>query len=295
MLNAFFVIIGAGLWATDTIFRLPLAQQFSPLTIVYLEHIIATLVTFVWVILFQRKKIFLRPAQMFGAAFVGVCGSAVATVLFTTSFQLINPSVAILLQKFQPILVLILSWMFLGEKLSLRFWGWSFLAILAAYFLSFPHFFHLGNLAEADRNGVVLALAAAFFWAVSTITGKVVLKEAPSSVLSFWRFFFGLAALFLITRLSPQTEIELPFLYLDHHLLKSVIYMATISGFLGVTIYYQGLAKIPASVASILELSFPLCALYINSRYLGVHLLWGQLAAAGILLVAMVGVARARK
>ena len=300
MFNALYVILGAGLWATDTLFRHPMAHQFSPLVIVFVEHIIATAVTLAWVLFFHRNKIWLGWKQMIGALMIGVFGSALATLLFTMSFQFTNPSIAILLQKVQPILVIFLSVLFLGESFRGRFWFWSTLAIVSAFFVSFPHGLNPVELREnlsnsSELKGVTLALSAAGFWAFSTVAGKLVLHQAPSAVLSFWRFFFGLCTLSVFIYLHVQARIELPFLYSDPDSMKSLFFMATVPVFIGVTLYYRGLAKVPASVATILELSFPLCALWVNSRFLGLHLTTVQLFAAGALMASMIGISSVKK
>ena len=294
MLSYFLVILGAALWATDTLFRHPLVLQITPLTIVLIEHAFAALLTGAWVFIFERKHFFLSWGQNIGALFIGVFGSAVATLLFTMSFSFVNPSVAILIQKLQPIFVILLSIAFLKERANKKFWTWSFIALFAAYFVSFPHRPSLHLLEHSSRIGILLAAGAAWFWAFSTVVGKAVLKKAPSSVLSFWRFFYCFLALCLFARLSQQTQIELPFVMADFSILKSIFLMAGISGFLGVTLYYQGLAKTPASIATILELSFPVCAVIINWKFLNISLSVYQITAAIVLMIAMMGVSFSR-
>ena len=297
MFNALFVIIGAALWATDTLFRHPLVQSFSPLVIVLVEHFIGTAFTLAWVLLFHRKKMWLGWKQTIGAILIGVFGSAIATFLFTLSFQYTNPSISILLQKVQPLIVILLSALFLGETFKKRFWIWSSIALISAFYISFPHGLSRSEIQNSmmsvtQLKGSFFALAAAGCWAFSTVCGKLVLKNTPSAVLTFWRFFFGLCTLMVMSSVYPLVKIELPFIYLDLSLLKSLFYMAIIPGFLGVTLYYRGLAKVSASASSILELSFPLCAMWINSRYLGMHLTSVQMTAALFLMLSMVMVGR---
>jgi drug/metabolite transporter (DMT)-like permease len=292
MFNALYVILGAGLWATDTLFRHPMVHQLSALTIVYLEHLFAVAITGVWVLTFHRRRLFMGFNQTAGALFIGVFGSAIATLLFTLSFQFVNPSVSILLQKTQPIVVIVLSALFLGEKLNSRFWLWSLVALAAAFFISFPHGLNLNDLSSSDTKGTLFALAAAALWAISTVVGKAVLKDAIGPVLSFWRFFFGFVVLFIYARMTTQTRIELPFVFNDTGILKSIFIMALVPGVIAVTLYYRGLSRVPASVATILELSFPLCAMWINSHYLDLHLENIQIVAAGVLLLAMIQVGR---
>ena len=296
-ISSLFVILGAGLWATDTLFRHPMAQQISPLSIVFLEHVFAASLALIWLLLAHRKaRFFLSSKEMLGTAVIGVFGSGVATLLFTSSFHYINPSVAILLQKVQPLIVITLSALFLNEKLTRSFFGWAALALASAYFISFPQGIKAEDLtglgSSANAIGSLLALAAATFWAISTVVGKAVLHSVNNSVLTFWRFFFGLIALYAMVSNHTQSQIELPFIYSDYTILRSIFAMAFISGFLGITFYYRGLSKVPASIATVLELSFPLCAMWVNARFLDVHLTNTQLVAAGVLLLSMVGISR---
>jgi hypothetical protein len=290
MWNALYVILGAGLWATDTLFRHPLSRELSAVTIVFYEHVFAAAISLIWVLKSARKEIFMGWREMLGAAFIGFCGSALATVLFTMSFQFVNPTVSILVQKVQPILVIFLSSLFLSEKIGVSFMIWASLAFFSAFVVSFPNGVALNQLRSAASLGALLALTAAFLWSVSTIVGKVVLRKCNESVLSFWRFSFGLLSLYLISKRFDQVQIEMPFVLTEHSVLRSLFFMALIPGFLGVILYYRGLKKVPASVATLLELSFPLSALWINSHFLGLHLSQIQMFAAGALLVSMVGV-----
>lgn len=292
MLNAIFVILGAALWATDTLIRHPMTGQVSALTIVFLEHAFALMIAAIWVFVFRREKVTLKFFPILGAAAIGVMGSALATVFFTMSFRYVNPSVSILLQKIQPIVVILFSWIFLGEKLSLKFFLWGALALMAAFFLSFPHGIAREELQGANMAGVSLALVAALLWAVSTIIGKATLKQMPGSQLTLWRFFFGFLTLWGILRFSPQNGIEVPLVMADSSVMLSLFIMALVPGFLGVNLYYRGLSRMKASVATLLELTFPLCAVFINSRFLDLHLENIQLLAATALIFCIVRISR---
>lgn len=284
MLNSIFVVFGAALWATDTLFRHPMAQQISPLSIVFMEHAFALLISATWVFLFHRKKLHLDLFPVIGAASIGIIGSALATVLFTMSFQYVNPTVSILLQKIQPVIVILLSWLFLGEKLSVRFFIWGTLALISAFFLSFPHGISSHEIQDANMAGVLLALVAALFWAISTVIGKVTLKHMSGSHLTLWRFFFGFLTLWIALNIIPQFKMEIPLIVVDSSVMRSIFFMALVPGFLGVTLYYRGLTRLKASVATILELAFPLCAIFVNSYFLNLHMENAQLLAAGALL-----------
>ena len=292
MLNAIFVVFGAALWATDALFRHPMVQQTSALSIVFIEHLFAMMIAAVWVFTVERKRIHLAWLPIFGAALIGIFGSALATLFFTQSFKYVNPSISILLQKIQPIIVIFLSWIFLEEKLSLRFFAWGAVALAAAFFMSFPHGINADDLEGANIRGVAFALVAAIFWAISTVIGKVTLKKMSGSHLTLWRFLFGFLTLWLMISFSPESKMDVPFITADSSVLRSIFFMALIPGFVGVSLYYRGLARLKASVATMLELAFPLCALFVNSRYLDIHLENAQLLSAGVLVFAIVKISR---
>jgi drug/metabolite transporter (DMT)-like permease len=290
MRNALYVFLGAGLWATDTLFRQPLLSEISALTIVFLEHLIAATVSLLWVLKFSRRDFFMGFRETAGAVLIGICGSVFATLLFTESFKFVNPSVSILLQKTQPLTVILLSRIFLGEKFSRTFFLWAALALISAFFLSFPGGIRIESVLSQANRGALLALFAAILWAVSTVIGKATLGRANPAALSFWRFASGLAFLFFLVGRMPSARMEIDFVWGQWKVLRSAAYMAVIPGFLGVFLYYRGLKKTSASSATLLELSFPLTAVVINTFVLDLRLEKIQLLAAASLLISMIGV-----
>src|SRR3989344_6479216 len=103
-----------------------------------MEHVlIAGLVLiFLWSYLKEFKHLSLK--EWLAVIFIGLGGSALATILFTQSFHYLNPTVAILLQKLQPLIAIGLAVWILGERLTKNFWLWAAVAIFGAYIVSFP-------------------------------------------------------------------------------------------------------------------------------------------------------------
>jgi len=92
-----------------------------------------------------------------------------------------------------------------------------------------------------------------------------------------------------LSRLSQQARLEIPFVLREPSVLKSIGSMALIPGFLGVLLYYYGLKRVRASTATLLELSFPLTAIMINSRVLGFELQPMQMMAGALLAASIAG------
>ena len=78
----------------DTIIRYPLVESgINPITIVFYEHIILTLIFSLGLFPAIKRIGELKLADIFSFLVIGGIGSAVATVAFTQAFQFLNPSI----------------------------------------------------------------------------------------------------------------------------------------------------------------------------------------------------------
>lgn len=297
MLGPFLVALAAILWASDTPFRLPILESVDPVLLVLVEHAIGTAALGVWVFLRARDSVFrLKATDWIATLVVGAGGSALATVFFTASFGFINPSLTILLQKLQPVLVILLASAFLKEKPREGFFAWAAVAIVAALVLSFPDFdyhFLAQAISNPDRHakGVYYALGAAALWAIATVTGKTALSRVPPGIMTFWRYVFGLLMLAVMFSVS-ETRTEWPVLLSSPDFAGSLLYISLVPGLLAMVAYYHGLTRTTASTATLLELLYPVSAVAINTAWLNQPLQPVQLAAGLLLLLSVTQVSR---
>ena len=291
----FLVAIAALLWATDALFRFPSANQLDPALLVFIEHAVALAFLAPWVLFRYRRGLFrMSTAAWLCAIFAGAGGSALATLFFTASFRYVNPSVAILLQKLQPILVVALAFIFLGERPRRTFFGWALIAIAAGLILSFPDlkFGFVTHDLDPRSRGVLYSLAAAGIWALSTIVGKVLTRDAEADRATFWRFAFGLLTLGLILVLQPN-PVDVRAL-LNPSLRANLAYMALVPGLAAMLIYYAGMRRTSAGATTLAELAFPVGAVIINARFLGLPLDPIQVGAGIVLLFAVTRISLTR-
>jgi DME family drug/metabolite transporter len=290
------VALASLLWATDALFRVPILQTVEPVWIVTLEHVLAVLLLLPWMILrgeLTRVRLSLRQWAAF--ILIGGGASAVATVLFTAAFRYTNPSVIILLQKLQPVLVVLLAIIFLRERPQKGFFLWASLALFAAIGLSSPDL-GTGALREGvalRSTGVVYALTAAGIWALSTIVGKRLLSKLSFEATTFWRFTIGLATLLLLV-LATRSPFPVAALQ-EPETWKALLYIALLPGLSAMLAYYAGLKRTPASVTTLVELLFPISAVLLNALFLGVKLDLNQLAAGALLLFSVTRISLSRK
>lgn len=285
MTGPLLIAVAAFLWATDALVRLPSVGRLSATTIVFAEHLILTAVMLLWVLGSGYRKFFTIRTELWPSLFlVGAGGSGLATVLFTESFRFVNPSITILLQKTQPVLVVLVAYVALRERPPRKFYPWAALALVASIVLTFPRF----NVGHVAPRGPLYALGAASLWAIATVAGRKLMLELDAVVVLFWRFAWGLFALGLALIFEGRGPGEL--LGGPVGLLAGIFYMALVPGLVAMLLYYAGLKGTPATVATFVELVFPLSAVVLNTIFLGLPLTGVQIAAATALLAAVIGI-----
>jgi len=285
------VFLAAMLWASDAPFRTHLTQALASNFIVLGEHAISCIVAIPVLILNWAELKKLSKGQWAAAIFIGVCGSALASVAFTESFHYVNPSVAIVLQKIQPLIAIGLAYWLLGEALHKNFWLWTALALVGAYLVSFPGLVpqtYAGEAFNPNLIGALLALAAAALWGAATVFGKYVLRDVGFQTLTSLRFVIGL--IFLIALNAFEGTFPAAGIITTTDVLFIVI-IALASGVFSLFLYYYGLQFTRASIATIAELGFPIASVFVNAYFIPGNqtagTLWGLAPAQwlGTLLV----------
>jgi drug/metabolite transporter (DMT)-like permease len=278
------VTFAAMLWAVDAPFRKLLTIELSSPAIVLMEHLMVSVCVLPLLLtrVGELKRLTLRG--WLAVIFVSCGGSALATMLFTQSFRYLNPTVAILLQKLQPLIGIALAAVILKERSSKDFWLWALVAVCGAYLVSFPSLKPSGLTWNSDMLGVVLALGAAFLWAGSTVFGRFVLNSVEYQVLTALRFLPALVLLIAVNVFSGTLRQVAAASSRDW---LFVFMTAIIGGFISLLIYYYGLRYTRASVATVCELGYPLAAVVVNWKFLEAALSPMQVAGGCILIVAI--------
>lgn len=288
-----FVLCAAMLWATDAPFRIHLTKELSSNFIVLGEHAIDLLFVLPLLVLGWADLKKLTWKEWGAVIFIAVGGSALGSIAFTQAFHYVNPSVAILLQKLQPLIAILLAAVLLKEPLRPMFWLWAGLALFGAYLISFPTLapqLYPGEAFNPNVAGVVLALTAAFFWGASTVFGRFVLAKIDFKLMTALRFTG--AFIFLLIMNFAQQSFPAPGQFTFTDLLYIAI-IAVVSGVVSLFIYYRGLQYTRASVATIAELGFPMAAIFINWLFIpNSALVPMQFVGVAILLAAIFGLTR---
>lgn len=277
------VVLGAALWGSDALFRLPLTEQVSSTTIVFAEHIVLVLVTLPWLVPAVRRAARLGVREWLALLFIGAGASAVATTLFTLAFQYGGPITPVALQKFQPILAAAAAALLLGERLRPRYGVFLVVAVVSAWLLAFedPTAVTVSGLTAA-----MLAIGAAALWAGGTVAGRYISSELRPNDITALRFAIGLPTSFVLV-LATGNDLMPP-----AGAWPTVIGLALVPGLVAVSVYYRGLRTTPAARATIAELAFPITAALVGVLVLGDTQSWTQWLGLALLMVTVVGFAQ---
>jgi DME family drug/metabolite transporter len=278
------VMLSAVLWGTDSLFRRPLTQSYSPITIVFLEHCVLVAVMLPSLVAARREILSLSLKDWASLAFIAIGGSVAATSLFTFAIKYGNPSVAVLLQKTQPIYTTLLSRWLLREVPGRWFWYWFGPALIGAYLVSTTDWRAGLAFSFIRRSAILAPLAAAFLWGSSTVFGRYAVGRLSTGVITGLRFLIALPVLASLFFLQAPMQQRLPSALRAQ---ETVVAMALIPGLAALILYYRGLRSTIAPMASIGELAFPVTAVATNWAFLGVRLSGLQLFGGCILVASM--------
>jgi drug/metabolite transporter (DMT)-like permease len=267
----------------DALIRRPLAHSTEPATIVFGEHVV--LVALLLPVIFAALPALWRSGPRFVAAgvVVGAGSSALATILFTQAFVEGDPVTPVVLQKVQPLIAVSLAAALLGERPRPRFGLFLVGGLTGTWLMAFPSPFDVSLHGMAP---VLYALAAAALWALGTVLGRYLALELPFEHVTAVRVAFGLpaalaAALVLGAPLTASVHDEL-----------FIALLALVTGLVALLLYYYGLQRTTASVASIAELAFPVVAIAIGYFAFDTTLTGSQLAGVALTSLIVLGLPR---
>lgn len=259
-----FIIIAASLWGVDGIVLRPSLYNLPvPLVVLVESAIVALILTPVFKKQFSKIGSLDRK-DLFSFFLVALFGGAIGTMAITKALfyvNFVNLSVVILIQKLQPVFALILASIILREKLPKEFFLWAGLAIGGAYLMTFG--LTLPNLSTGDKTVIAagLSLIAAFSFGSSTVFSKRALRNVGFELGTYLRFLFSTIIMLIAASLFGGIS-EITSISGSQWLIFLLIAFTT--GGAAIFLYYYGLKKVTASVATICELAFPLTAVILE-------------------------------
>src|SRR5437899_100750 len=285
--------LGAGLWGTESAWRIPLNELFDARVIVFWEHVLI-LIMFLPILILHLHEVRRIRARTWGyLLFSGFAGSAVGTIFFTLALKYGNPTVVNVILNIQPVISTTAAFVIFGDRLGRRFFVYAGIAILAGVFVSVTHPALIGvSFERAGLNrGTGFALICAFFWGLSTVAGRGVMIGMSLRLASSLRIVVGLACMTII--LLAYGKLHGAALWpaaAQAHATKAIVLLlllASVSGGIPLLIYFEGLRLTRASTAGYFEMMQTLAAVCITWGIFHATLHLHQVIAAIVLIAAV--------
>jgi len=282
------ICIAAALWGLDGVVLTPRLSTLAVAFVVFLLHAVPfALMQPVLFGCWRRLRAFDRRTWLvlgLVALTGGLMGTfAIVKALFLVEFKQL--SVVVLLQKLQPVFAIFLAALLLKERLTGRFVAWAVAAISGGYLLTFG--LSVPDLAGGERTlwAAFYALVAAACFGAATVFGKLLLGTVDFKTATFARY--GLTSVLALIYVAVSgVGLPIATVSTENWIVILVISLTTGSG--AIFLYYWGLTRVKATVATICELCLPLSAVMldylVNGSRLGIWQWLGGFVLLGSIL-----------
>lgn len=221
---------------------------------------------------------------------LGICG-VLASWVFSYGLAHLPLSIATLFEKIQPVFVLLLARLFLGERFPLAKIPSGMVAIAAAYALVVENPFRAQLDSHTTIAGLLAVTVAALCWALAGVVGKTAITISSSSLVAAIRIYVGLVIIIPAT-IGRAWVGGWSILFISPADFWLIFIAAITSTMVGYVLFYRGLETTHVGIASFIELITPMSSVALGLIFLGEHLdLWHQ-GYAVMLLGAVLMVSR---
>ena len=255
------------IWGTESVLtKAFLLDSLAPQAMLVLRTAITALVLLPLVLL-DRPKLGGLSRRDWGAVLVlGVFGTALPMMLYFAALDRIPASTTMLLYRTEPIFVILLSVVVLHQRVALRVWVLTLLAVACSYLIA------VGRLEpppfQSDAaQGALLVVAATALYAVATLVGKALLDKVPPLTLVWLRFSLALPVLFLFFGREAMAAIPT----LSSQDVLWLVWMGSVSSGLTFVFYYKGMQASNAILASVMTLLGPVTGITLSILVLDEH------------------------
>jgi drug/metabolite transporter (DMT)-like permease len=292
--GAFAISISAIFWGFDGIVLTPRLYNLNVGFVVFILHALPFLVmNFILYKEYRHLKKF-TVSDFIYMGLIALFGGAIGTMAIVHALFLVNfekLTIVVLLQKLQPVFGIALATIILREKPGRYYLLWASVAIVGGYFLTFG--FSLPNI-QTGANTVfaaVFALVAAFSFGSSTVFSKKILNKIDFKTATFYRYGFTAIIMLLVVVITGHIR-DFSETTQFNWIIFVVIGLTTGSG--AIFLYYYGLTRVKAIIATICELFFPISAIIFDYLFNDATLNIVQWISAGVMIFAIINLNRQR-
>jgi drug/metabolite transporter (DMT)-like permease len=225
----------------------------------------------------------LRPGimtlKMFAIAALGGIAIVSNWLLLFASYSHASISIATTVYNTQPFMLLVLGALFLGEKITAAKLFWLALAFagMAAIVEAKPETSSLGG---SYGTGILMALGAAFFYALAALAAKW-LKGTPPHLIALIQVSTGVVMLIPFTDFSSLPQ--------GSGAWSILLTMGIVHTGLMYVLLYGAIQKLPTHLTGALSFIYPIAAILVDRLAFGHALQPMQILGAAIILVSAAG------
>ncbi|MBT2690379.1 EamA family transporter [Bacillus sp. ISL-47] len=255
-------------------------QSFEPATVAFLRFLGAALLLFplMWIMEKDRQKPSLKDHGLF--AVLGLTGIALYNICFflaTKHAPVIKSSLFI---ASNPVLIVLLSGLFLKEKITRNnIIGMGIALTGVAFIITDGHLLTLFQFGFEPIDFVLLG--AVVSWALYSVVGKIVLKKFSSVESTTYAVAYGTVFLmpFALTETSWQDVQQASMITWT-----AIAHMSIFVTVVSFVMYYNGIKEVGAAKASIFINVMPVSAVIMATVFLGETFTLAHAIGAGFVL-----------
>ncbi|HEJ8620109.1 DMT family transporter [Klebsiella michiganensis] len=209
-------------------------------------------------------------------AILGGIALVVNWLLLFAAYERISIGLSTVVYNTQPFMLVLMGMLF-GERVSLVKWGWLFLAFGGVVILLSTE---LTGARGADwLAGIGLALAAAFFYALTALITRKLKSLAPQHI----AFIQVLTGVVMLLPLAHMPSLTPPFPWVMLFTL-GIVHTGVMYQLL-----YSAIQKLPTPIIGSLSFIYPVVAIIVDNLVFGNSLNLTQLAGGALILFAAAG------
>lgn len=279
------LVFATSMWGSGFIAGKIAVEDFGPFTVAFLRFFFAAVLLFplMWKMEPKRPVVTLRDWLFF--ALLGLTGIFIYNVCFFLASMYAPVVKSSLFIATNPVLILLLSILFLKERVTRFQIAGMILALSGAATIISE-----GNMGAIITGGLeaidIILLLAVVTWALYSVLGKVVLKKFSPVVSTTYAVMFGTIFLlpFSLYEASPLSWLEAsPSSWL------AILHMSVFVTVISFVMYYDGIQQIGASKAALFINVMPVSAvvmavIFLNESFGMIHLAGALLVFSGVTL-----------
>ncbi len=257
--------VSTAIWGSAFIAGKYAVESFEPATVAFLRFLGATILLFPIMWLFDKNRVKPTISDYGIFAILGLTGIAIYNTCFFLASKHAPVIKSSLFIAINPVLIVLLSGLFLKEKISKNNIIGMLLALIGVTFI----------ITEADFAALIqlqfepidfVLLGAVISWALYSVIGKIVLQRFSALASTTYAVAFGTLLLFPFALVETSWQ-DIQLASISSWI--SIVHMSIFVTVISFIMYYNGIKEVGASKASIFINVMPLSAVILATVFLG--------------------------